>query len=195
MFYRMAQFVLRLYFCIFYRLKVTGQENCPKEGAVILCANHVHFMDPMFIGSVTKRKTRFLAKKEIYSNWFFRLVLINGLTTIPVDRGTSDMKAFKTAVAYLKDGGAVGIFAQGTRRKELDVKDAKAGVALFALKGNAPVLPVCITSTYKLFSPVYINYGKPLDLNEYRDKKIKSELLEEMTELIMTKVAELGREL
>ena len=68
---------------------------------------------------------------------------------------------------------------------------AKAGVALFAMKGNAPVIPCAISGTYKFRSKLTIRYGEPLTLDEFRDKKLTTELMGEITKVIMDKVEEL----
>ena len=113
------------------------------------------------------------------------------LKAIPVDRSSTDMKAFKLAIEYLKNGEILGIFAQGTRVKEGEEMNAKAGVALFALKSEAPVVPVCITGNYKLFSKVLINFGEPIRFDEYRNKKFKTKDLENIAENIMKKIYDL----
>ena len=102
-----------------------------------------------------------------------------------------DMKAVKTAIKLLKEGKIVGIFAEGRRVKAGEDVAAKAGVALFAMKGNAPVIPCAISGTYKFRSKLTIRYGEPLTLDEFRDKKLTTELMGEITTVIMDKVEEL----
>ena len=129
-------------------------------------------------------------KKELFEKrWSAKL--LSALGAFPVDRQTTDMKALKTAIKLLKNGEALGIFAEGTRVKEGEAKAAKAGVALFALKGEAPIVPICISSKYKFRSVVHIRYGKPIYLDEYKGQKVTTEMMEEITEKVMEKVREM----
>lgn len=190
MLYPIVKTLVRVYYAIFFRVTVIGEENIPKEGSAVLCSNHISNYDPLTLAAYLKRLPRFMAKKELFKNralgW-----LITNLNAFPVDRSIADMSAFKNAVKILKSGEMIGIFAQGTRVKEGDEKAAKAGVALFAVKGDAPVIPIAISGSYKPFSKLVINYGKPIELEEYRGKRVNTETLGEITEMIMEKVNEL----
>ncbi|MDR2904117.1 MAG: 1-acyl-sn-glycerol-3-phosphate acyltransferase [Clostridiales bacterium] len=190
MFYAISRFVVGLYYRTFYRVEVIGQKNIPKNGGFIVCSNHMSVKDPMVLGVFIKRPLSFIGKKEIFKKKFFSLVL-KGLHVIPIDRENADMATFKTVIAQLKNGAGIGIFAQGTRVKELDLKSAKAGVALFALKADVPIIPVCISSNYKHFSKVYVNIGEPFFLNQYKGAKIKTEGLNEITETVMLAISKL----
>ena len=187
MFYKIAWHILKAYFFIFFRLKINGRENVGETGGLIFCSNHSSMMDPTILSQLTKRRLCFLAKKELFGNRFVAAFL-RGLGAYPVDRENADMAAFKQTLDYLENGRIVCVFAEGSRFKELDLKNAKSGVALFALKSGAEVLPIAIKTTYKLFSKITVDIGKPVDLTEYRGKKIKTELLNEITEKIMTEV-------
>jgi len=187
MFYIFVWRLLKVYFFIFHRLVIRGRGNIPQTGGVVICSNHSSMMDPTILAMATRRQIHYVAKKELYKNKIVSLV-IDGLGAYPVDRDNADTASYKRTLDYLNNGEIVGIFAQGSRFKELDIKDAKAGVALFALKTGAAVVPAGIVSTYKLFSKITLNYGPPVDLSAYRDKKIKTAVLNEMTEIIMNEV-------
>ena len=147
--------------------------------------------DPFTMAAFTKREVRYIAKKELFQNPFLKR-LMYAMKAFPVDREAAmDMKALKTAMKILKDGEVLGIFAEGTRVKEGEAKAAKAGVALFALKGNAPIVPVAVSSTHKFRSVVHIRYGEPVYLDEYKGQKVTTELMEEITEKVMQKVREM----
>ena len=190
MLYTFAWNLLKAYFFVFHRMTITGREHIPAAGGVIICSNHSSMMDPTILAMATRRTIHYMAKKELYKNFFIAAV-IRGLKAFPVDRDSTDMVAYKKAVDLLAGGGVIGIFAQGSRFKELDVKDAKAGVALFALKSGAVVVPAAIKTTYKLFSRITYNIGPPVDLSEFRDKKIKTAMLNDATEGIMNAVSAL----
>jgi 1-acyl-sn-glycerol-3-phosphate acyltransferase len=170
-----------------------GTENIPNEGPIIICANHIHGMDCVPVAISNKRVINFVAKKELFKYKFFNWFFVK-LNAIPVDRESSDMKAYKETLRRLRDGKAVCIFAQGTRVREIDTKAAKQGVALFALMSGAVVVPALITGRYvPFFGNIKIRYGSPITLEEYKGIKVESEILAEITEKIMEKVSELGQ--
>ena len=187
--YRFAQVVFFVYYHLFYRLKISGKENIPDTGPVILCSNHISLNDPLLLGSSIKRPVHFIAKSELFKNPFFSFIL-RKINAIQVKRGTTDMSAFKSAMEVLDKGSVLGIFAQGGRVREEEAKDAKAGVALFALRSNAAVIPVKI-SGYKLFRRVTLTIGEPVNIGAFQGKKIKSDMLKELTDIIMAKVSSL----
>lgn len=190
MFYWIARAAVKLYYMIFFKIQVVGAENIPKDGGIVLCSNHTSNHDPAILGCYMPRAICFMAKKELFHIKGLSF-LIRHLHAFPVDRTGTDMKAFKNTIQLLKSGKVIGIFAQGTRVKEGEEKAAKAGVALFSLKGNAPVVPVAISGSFRLFSKIKIHYGKPLYLEQYKKKRVNNEILEEITEKIMQKINEL----
>lgn len=189
-FYTFARGLVKIYYKFAFRMDIQGEENIPTEGGVVLCCNHMSNLDPTTMAGFVRRPVRYIAKKELFEKrWSAKL--LSALGAFPVDRQTTDMKALKTAIKLLKNGEALGIFAEGTRVKEGEAKAAKAGVALFALKGEAPIVPICISSKYKFRSVVHIRYGEPIYLDEYKGQKVTTEMMEEITEKVMEKVREM----
>lgn len=190
MFYSICKFFTNIYMKIFFRLKVEGVENIPKDGGLVLCSNHISNYDPVALAAAINRRIYFLAKKELFSvkvlGWYLRAVEM-----IPVDRNKADMNAFREGLKVLKNENVLGIFAEGTRNKTGEMGDAKAGVALFALKGNANVLPVYISGEYKYFSTIRVRIGKAIDLSEFKGVKADTEILNQATEKIMVEVRKL----
>lgn len=189
-FYTFARGLVKIYYKFMFRMDIQGEEHIPTEGGVVLCCNHMSNLDPTTMAAFVKRPVRYIAKKELFEKrWSAKL--LSSLGAFPVDRQTTDMKALKTAIKLLKNGEALGIFAEGTRVKEGEAKAAKAGVALFALKGEAPIVPICISSKYKFRSIVHIRYGEPIYLDEYKGQKVTTEMMEEITEKVMEEVREM----
>lgn len=189
-FYTFARGLVKIYYKFMFHMDIQGEEHIPTEGGVVLCCNHMSNLDPTTMAGFVKRPVRYIAKKELFEKrWSAKL--LSALGAFPVDRQTTDMKALKTAIKLLKNGEALGIFAEGTRVKDGEAKAAKAGVALFALKGEAPIVPICISSKYKFRSIVHIRYGKPIYLDEYKGQKVTTEMMEEITEKVMEKVREM----
>lgn len=188
--YYVARFFLGVYFRIVYRVKITGKENIPKKGCAVICSNHLSAMDPIALGVLIKRPISFLAKKELFRNKILGSLFL-AARIIPVDRSKTDAKAYKTAIEYLKAGRMLGIFVQGTRFEDSEVKEAKSGAVLFAIKGEANIIPVGITANYRFFSKVTINMGEPFDLSEHFGKKLRSDNLSEISEQVAERINKL----
>ena len=86
-----------------WRLKVTGLENVPKTGGVILASNHLSVADPPLIGCTSPRKTFFFAKEELFKVPFIGWG-ITQLNAFPVRRSAHDVGAFRTAKHILENG-------------------------------------------------------------------------------------------
>ena len=106
--YRIFKPILGIIYRIYYNPKIIGKENIPKEGAIIVAANHKHIMDQCCPILSTKRIIHYLAKKEYFDNkkvaWFFKLA-----GCIPVNRQIHDENAKTEALNVLYDGKALGI--------------------------------------------------------------------------------------
>jgi len=190
MLYPFVRFIAWLFVHIKYRIRVTGRENIPETGGVILCSNHINFFDPIVIAVSIKRHVHFMGKKELFKNPLGRFFL-GSIKAFPVERGVADIKSFKAALSILKKGFVMGIFAQGTRLDEADISAAKSGTAMFAVKTGAAVVPVGVSGNYKWFSKVNVEFGKPLYFEEAASKKIKREALDGITDTIVREINEI----
>jgi 1-acyl-sn-glycerol-3-phosphate acyltransferase len=185
MIYSFLRLIAQINFRVKYTYDVQGAENMPRKGAYLLCANHVHALDPVILSMFTPRKPRYMSKAELFKNpllgWFLRLV-----GAYPVQRGSTDMAAFRTTMNILNKGEGIIIFSQGTRMEGWD--DAKAGVAVFALKSGAPVVPAFISWGTGFRRRIKIRFGTPLSMDEYAGQKVRSELVDQVMERIITSV-------
>ena len=178
--------VLRIYCKLLYKIEINGLENVPKEGAVILCANHVSLIDAVIINCFTPRKTRYLAKEEL--NKFYLRPFIKLYKIIMVKRDAKDLSAVKESLKALKSNDCLVIFPEGTRNGMEKGQKAKDGAAFFAVKTGAKVIPVGISGGEKPFKKMYIKYGQPLDFSG----RSKDEL-DQVTDEIMKKIIELAK--
>ena len=190
MFYYLAIFGLKIYTRLKFKVIVKGRKNVPKNCGLIFCSNHISNFDPVMICSSINRKIHYFAKKELFCTKF-KNFWMHQLCAFPVDREGTDINALKFSINLLKNGGALGIFAQGTRVKEGESVEAKNGVSLFALKSGVDVIPIGITANYEKGSKVIINIGKPISFEKYKGQKPKTELLNKMTEEIMIEIEKL----
>ncbi|MCL2353967.1 MAG: 1-acyl-sn-glycerol-3-phosphate acyltransferase [Defluviitaleaceae bacterium] len=192
--YTLARRVVGPIYRLLFRIRVTGRENIPLDGGVILCANHTAYSDVVVLGMISPRDLSFVAKEELFKGKFLNR-LFTSLGAIPINREKPSMDTFKRIVKILKEGNALAIFMQGGRRKkgeEMDTEDYKAGVALFAIKGQVPVVPINIKSTFKPFSKIHINIGEAISFEEHWGQKMRAEDFDKAAGKVMDAIAALG---
>ena len=160
----------------FFKFEVIGTENIPSEGNLIIAANHKSNLDPIFVASAVdkKRKMTAIAKEELFKNKIVAKIL-NKVEIIPINRQNPGLGTIKRILKYIKNDYALVMFPEGTRSKTDDFNNAKAGLSLFATKAKAEIVPCTIYSSYKLFKPAKIYFGKPISLEEYYKQKLTSE--------------------
>lgn len=124
-----------------WKPRVLGAWRVPASGPVILAVNHAHFVDgPMLIGT-SPRPVHFLIKKEAFIGPLDPF--LRSVGQVKVDRGVADRGAITGALRVLEEGGVLGIFPEGTRG-EGDFASLRAGLAYFAVRSGAPIVPVAV---------------------------------------------------
>lgn len=180
-FYKFVLGIFTIFSKVFYKYEVIGAENIPDEGNIIIAANHKSNLDPIFVASAIKNRTvASIGKSELFENKILATIL-NKLNVIPIDRDNPGISTIKTILKKLKEGYVVGIFPEGTRIKGNGFGEAKAGLALFAVKGKANVVPISIISNYKLFNKVTIYIDKPISFEKYYKQKLSTEDYERLS--------------
>ncbi len=176
---------------IYYRAEIIGLENVPKEGPLIFCGNHRSYLDPPLLVATAKRDMKFLAKEELYKNKFLAF-LGWAFEAIPVKRDEKDISAIKTSLKDLKEGKCIALFPEGTRNGLEKGEKVKDGVAFFALRSGAKIVPCGIKGGTKEHRKVTIRYGKPLDYSKYKGSKDK-EILDKITNEVMDNIINLAK--
>lgn len=150
---------LYLFFArLLWGIRAEGAESVPREGGMVLAANHFSTFDPPTIGALLPRQVSFMAKKELFENRFLNLVY-RGVHAFPVDRGRSDVSAIKEALRRLAADDAVGVFIQGTRNAG-DVA-ALDGAAFLAQRAKVPIVPAAIWRDGRSFE---VRFGEPFEV-------------------------------
>ncbi len=174
---------------------VTGKENVPPWGPLIIVSNHLSQSDPSFIGAAIPRRPRFLAKKELFTNPIAG-PLIRSYGGFPLNRQGGDLAAYRWAMKLLERDGTLVLFPEGTRSPK-GLRRARNGATRIALASQAPLLPVGITGTEKfgtwarVFFPnarIRVNIGKPFTLPHVEGKPSR-EVLGSLTEMVMMRIA------
>ncbi|MBU0629110.1 MAG: 1-acyl-sn-glycerol-3-phosphate acyltransferase [Nanoarchaeota archaeon] len=186
--------------------KIIGIENVPKDKPFILAANHSSFLDdfaivPILVNHLNKR-VHMYCNDRFYKNKIMASFL-RWASCIPVSIQTgnkeTNKKAFELALKYLKKGEPVGIFPEGGRSHDGEMREAKTGIAKLALTAKVPILPIGIIGSHKVFPkgakfPKFkrfeIKIGKPFYLEGNKDNK---KALKEATTLIMKEIGKLIR--
>ncbi len=188
------------------RVRVEGSiDQIPREGPVIVAANHASNLDPILIAAYVMprlgRRLQWLGKKELFTWPILGWVATNG-GVHPVDRSTADVEAFRLARRILDEGHLLFVFPEGTRSHDGALGPARDGVAVLALRTGSPIVPVGISGSYgvwprgqKLPHPggrVTLRVGSPFrladELPQGTDRKAAKGLA---TDLIMRRIAAL----
>lgn len=189
----------RILFLLFTRYRVTGQDNVPPDGPLLIVANHLSSADQYLLYFTIKRKMMFMAKEELFRSPLIG-ILARGFGAFPVYREGIDRKTLSEAYRALDNGFALAMFPEGARSKTAQLRPAMPGSALIALDKNVPILPVGIAGVearekgllWSLFHRprVAVNIGRPFTLPVTHQTPTKKKLAE-LADLIMEHIARL----
>lgn len=198
-FFKIADFFLFPIVRLLFGARQRGKENIPKEGPVIIAANHLHAFDMFFISTFSKRSIRFLAKAELFRNPFCRFIF-RGAGAIPINRKAAGVESVNEVISTLEKGSPVGIFPQGTRIPGKDPAETKikSGIRLIAYHSKATVLPVFIGAKgmkVRPFRKTEVRFGKPIAFDELDFENGGAEEYRRASELIFDRICELGADI
>ncbi len=134
------------------RVRVEGEERLRPSRAPVLVANHQSNLDIPVLGAVLPADTLWLAKRELFSVPVFGQA-IRALGMIPVDRADPDAAkdAIGQAARRVAAGSPVVLFPEGTRSPDGRLRPFKPGFLYLAEAGGAPVVPVAVRGTSRLW--------------------------------------------
>ena len=195
MLYRSITLLLRIVFRLFSRVEITGLNQIPQNGPVVIAANHISNFDPLVIAAFVKRPLYFVAKVELFK-YPIGAFFLKKLHAIPIKRGTFDRFALVTINDLLMQGKAILIFPEGTRIKTGEVGGFHPGASMFALRSQAALVPMAVVNTHKLFpmgfwQRVYLRIGAAIELPERTAQKISSESHERVSARLREEVVTL----
>jgi len=156
MLYRAGALLLKPVTHVLYRPTISGVDNVPRTGGVILASNHLSFIDSFAIPLVAPRKVNFLAKSEYFTGagplGMLRRGFFTSVGAIPVDRNSSRaaQDSLDLALEVLRDGRAFGIYPEGTRSRDGRLYRGRTGVGWLALTAGVPVVPVGLRGTEQI---------------------------------------------
>jgi 1-acyl-sn-glycerol-3-phosphate acyltransferase len=194
-FYWLMTRLMRLVVWTFGRYEVAGNERVPTDGPLIVVSNHLNNADPPLLGAAIPRRIHFMAKQELFDSRFGWAMRWFG--AFPVRRFEADLAALRAAQGILKEGEAIGMFPEGHRSRTGGMGPPHPGTALIALRTGAPLLPVGITGTERIRTPlvllqqprIRVVIGEPFTLAQTR--RISAEQVQAGTDEIMRRIAAL----
>ncbi len=204
----LLRFVLLLAVRLIYKVRSVHQERVPKNGGVLLLANHVSYIDAFVFGAACERPVRFVMWDALFNLWPFT-PLLRIVGTVPISP-TRAKDAIRAVSALLKEGRIVALFPEGQITRHGMVNDLRKGYEIMARQGDAVVVPVYLDGLYGSFTsyegghffskwprrlryPVKAWYGTPLAAREATTEAVRRQILALGAEALLAK-RELARE-
>jgi 1-acyl-sn-glycerol-3-phosphate acyltransferase len=183
-----------------FRYRTVGAEHVPRQGGVLLAANHESYLDIPLLGCGVRRRLHFLGRRSLFPNpiigWICR-----HLGWIPIRQDRLDREGFSEAIQLIKAGKAVVIYPEGARSRDGCLQPAKPGVGVIVAKTGCPVVPVHIEGTFEALPPdarfircrpVTVTFGEPMDLTEELKKLDGKTAYQHVASAVMARIAELA---
>lgn len=194
--YRTVVAALRTLFAVLMlRITVIGDHHLPARGPVVLAANHIGYLDFAIVGWLGRRRrrfVRFLGKSGVFETPVVG-AFMRAMKHVPVDRSAA-AGALVEAERRLREGEAVGVFAEGTISRSFEVKPLARGAAAMAQATGAPLVPVVHFGGHRLLTvdgrrhlrlrtPVTIRVGPAVPTHGHADE-VTERLREAMTAML-----------
>ncbi len=194
--YRVLRAILMVFFRLCTRFEVTGLENVPAHGPLIVAINHIHTLDSLAtMVALPIGATVFATRKweRHIKGLFLRLAGV-----IFVTRGQVDRRALREALAVLRRGGILGLAPEGTRSPTHQLQSGRGGVAYLAHLGKARILPIAVTGVEKVIpsllrlqrASVCVTIGRPFALPAL-DHRPNARELQAHADMVMQRIAAL----
>jgi 1-acyl-sn-glycerol-3-phosphate acyltransferase len=180
--------------------RVTGREQVPRRGPLLVCANHASTIDPPMVPAFLPRRDSWsMAKSEYFAKKNFTSWIFTKYHAFPVRRHSADRRALTRAFDELKAGHALILYPEGTRVESGGLVKAEPGAGFIAQLSGAPVLPVALIGTRECFHkgsrlprrvPVELRFGRPFKVRKRAPDGSRIDR-QEAADAIMLRIAEL----
>ncbi|TAL44559.1 MAG: 1-acyl-sn-glycerol-3-phosphate acyltransferase [Salinibacterium sp.] len=190
-----------------FRPWVSGLENIPRTGGVILASNHLSVVDSIFLPLLIERRIYFLAKSDYFvgrgiRGWAIKSFLL-GTGMLPIDRsgGKASEASLNTGLRVLVKGDVLGIYPEGTRSPDGKLYRGRTGVARMILEAHVPVVPVAMIDTEKVMPigsklpkvrRIGVIFGEPLDFSRFEGMEGDRFILRSITDEIMYELSKIS---
>jgi 1-acyl-sn-glycerol-3-phosphate acyltransferase len=207
----LKQIIKAALFFFFRKIVVSGKEQIPVNGPLIIVANHPNtFMDPLLVAAITDQRIGFVANAGIFLNklisrvfTYFHVIPIYRKKDIQPGEKPDNRMAFSKCHDYLGEQGTLLIFPEGTSYYELKLREIKTGTARIALsfedlkgfEGNLKVVPVALdySDSIQFRSVVSVTVCRPISVHAYKLAYDRNEFgaAVELTEAIRKELADI----
>ena len=192
-----------------FRPWITGLENVPRTGPIIVVCNHLSFVDSIFLPLMIDRQMAFLAKSDYFTGkgikgWLVRFFMTSA-GQLPIDRtgGKASEASLNAGLQILAEGGVLAIYPEGTRSPDGRMYRGRTGVARMILEANVPVIPAAVIGTEKVMPlgstipkvhRVGVVIGKPLDFSRFEGMESDRFVLRSITDEIIYEMNKLSEQ-
>lgn len=195
MFYKIGKIVVKLFAWLFFPYKIVGDiEKIPSEGGLLYCANHISYLDAVFLGLISKRQIRFVAKEK-YAKKPILKQIFKALGSFGIDPEKADLAAIKKCFSVIKNAEVLGIFPEGTRVLNGKKSDPMPGAIMIAHKTKAPIFYFKIQPVkgeFKLFRKTHIYIGDAVSVSDLGVTNGKGDEYKLASIELMNKIYSLG---
>ena len=169
--YHVISGLLVVFATVLFRPSVRGRRNIPSDGPVLIAPIHRSNVDFALTLFMSKRKVFFMAKESIFKVPMFGRLLVH-LGAFPIRRGAADRESMTLAEQVLREGHALVLFPEGTRKEGDHVATLHDGAMFVAARTGAKVVPVGIGGSDRAMpvgaklprpSKIHIVVGSPID--------------------------------
>jgi 1-acyl-sn-glycerol-3-phosphate acyltransferase len=195
-FRRLLYAFLKLLVGICLRVEVSGRENMPRQGPLLVVSNHLGDADALVGLAHTSLLVEIVVKSELYYHPLLGAIL-KAYGVIWIHRGQPDRRALRAILEGLDAGRVIGIAPEGRESLTGSLEEGTGGAAYLAVKSKAPIFPVTFTGTenWRVFgnlkrfkrTPVTLTMGPVFYLDEYPQRR---QALEQGTIKIMRALAD-----
>lgn len=171
--YRLVQLVTGLLLLISGGFRATGREHVPRSGGALLVSNHLSHLDVFVLGLLLPRPLNYVARSSLFIPVLGPF--IRSVGGFPIQREGMGAQGLKETLRRIKNGGIVTLFPEGTRSRDGELADLKAGIAVLAARTRVPVVPAAVAGTFEAWPrsrrvpgchPVRVHYGQPIAPDE-----------------------------
>ncbi len=196
--------IVKLLSHIAFRIRVSGMEKLPVNGAFILCSNHQSYLDPVILGSLLPwrlfRNLFSVGTSEVFSTPFMKS-LARSLRVVIVDPDANLLPAMRAGTYGLRHGRILILYPEGERSIDGTPKTFKKGAAILSIHTQAPIVPVSIegfhqawprAKSFQRFVRLQVTFGDPIHLPP--ESEASEAAYEELTEKLREQVVKMWRD-
>lgn len=174
---------LKLFLLFLGPLRVSDRRRVPREGALLIIANHLSYLDPPAVQLASPRLIHFMAGIELFERGDRITQFVKWWRAFPVKRGASDRRALAHALMLLKAGECVCLFPEGNLSEDGQLLPLQPGWFMLARKtgarviaarldGTQYVVPPGIEKFQKGKGPVTVKWSEPITIPEGDEQEI-----------------------